>query len=147
MRISKLKQAISMYTHMHIYRCIDRYRYRVSFQNLPSARLSKISSGALLEACTCGQPLNELVLGVYQRCAMLKKCPNKSQKQKSKDPAKHNFWYPPDLESWNQNVRSICFVILWAPRSTCTFSYQGCLGIDRRLSEQTQRQEIAQQRV
>ena len=46
-------------------------------------------------------------------------CPPKDRAPKDhtthKDPTNHDFWYAPDLEPWNQNVRSLCLCGLLGP--------------------------------
>ena len=43
--------------------------------------------------------------------------PNQGPKRphKHKDPMHHDFSYPPHIGPWNQDVRSLCFLVFLAP--------------------------------
>ena len=51
------------------------------------------------------------ILGNCQR-VKLRSILGPQRPHEHKDPTSHDFWYPPSLGPWNQNVRSLCLSVL-----------------------------------
>ena len=55
---------------------------------------------------------------------------------KHQDPSEHDFWYPPYIGAWNQNVRSSCSCGLLGPYLSVSYSWRvGLLGSVKRFQD------------